>query len=87
MRLRSSALAERAMIPRRFTCDDEDLSPPLDWGDAPAKTCSFVLLCDDPDAVPNGWLGLGAKSPVEYHRSTIVLRLRRAASASWSSFL
>jgi hypothetical protein len=55
MYLRSGAFAERAVMPRRFTCDDTDLSPPLDWGEAPAETRSFALLCDDPDAPSGTW--------------------------------
>lgn len=55
MRLNSSAFADGAAIPRRFTCDGEDLSPPLDWSDAPAGTRSFVMLCDDPDAPAGTW--------------------------------
>jgi len=55
MRLRSSSFSDGATIPRRFTCDGEDLSPPLDWGEAPAGTRSFVLLCDDPDAPAGTW--------------------------------
>jgi Raf kinase inhibitor-like YbhB/YbcL family protein len=55
MWLRSSALAPDRAIPRRFTCDGENRSPPLDWGDAPAGTRSFVLLCDDPDAPAGTW--------------------------------
>ncbi len=55
MRLRSSAFSDGSAIPRRFTCDGEDLSPPLDWSDVPAATRSFVLLCDDPDAPAGTW--------------------------------
>jgi phosphatidylethanolamine-binding protein (PEBP) family uncharacterized protein len=50
MRLISTAFSDGATIPRRFTCDGEDVSPALQWFDAPAQTKSFVLLCDDPDA-------------------------------------
>lgn len=53
MRLRSSAFADGSAIPRRFTCDGENISPPLEWSDPPAGAKSFVLLCDDPDA-PGG---------------------------------
>jgi Raf kinase inhibitor-like YbhB/YbcL family protein len=55
MRLSSSAFSEGGVIPRRFTCDGENLSPPLQWADAPAETRSFVLLCDDPDAPAGTW--------------------------------
>ena len=55
MKLASSAFADGAAIPRRFTCDDENFSPPLTWSGAPAGTRSFVLLCDDPDAPAGTW--------------------------------
>jgi Raf kinase inhibitor-like YbhB/YbcL family protein len=55
MRLRSSAFSDGAIIPRRFTCDGEDVSPPLQWSDAPDGTRSFALLCDDPDAPAGTW--------------------------------
>ena len=55
MQLRSSGFRDGTTIPRRFTCDGEDLSPPLDWASAPAGTRSFVLLCDDPDAPAGTW--------------------------------
>ena len=55
MKLRSTGFTDGAPIPRRFTCDGEDLSPPLAWSGAPAATRSFVLLCDDPDAPGATW--------------------------------
>ncbi len=55
MRLNSTAFADGSAIPRRFTCDDADLSPPLNWSDAPTGTRSFTLLCDDPDAPAGTW--------------------------------
>ncbi len=55
MRLQSTAFGEGAAIPRRFTCDGEDRSPPLSWSGAPAETRSFVLLCEDPDAPRGTW--------------------------------
>lgn len=55
MRLRSSAFADGAELPRRFSCDGENVSPPLAWADAPAATRSFVLLCEDPDAPAGTW--------------------------------
>ena len=53
MQLGSSTFSDGDMVPRRYTCDGEDLSPPLIWNNPPAETKSFVLLCDDPDA-PSG---------------------------------
>lgn len=55
MRLTSSAFPDGSAIPRRFTCDGEDQSPPLAWSGVPEGTRSFVLLCDDPDAPAGSW--------------------------------
>ena len=55
MQLSSSAFSSGSAIPRRFTCDGENLSPPLDWRAAPPTTRSLVLLCDDPDAPAGKW--------------------------------
>ena len=55
MQLSSSAFSNGSVIPRRFTCDGEELSPPLDWEATPPTTCSFVLLCDDPEASAGKW--------------------------------
>jgi Raf kinase inhibitor-like YbhB/YbcL family protein len=38
------------MIPSKYTCDGEDISPPLQWDGAPDGTKSIALICDDPDA-------------------------------------
>jgi Raf kinase inhibitor-like YbhB/YbcL family protein len=55
MRLMSTDFSENETIPRRFTCDGEDVSPSLQWTGAPAETKSFVVLCDDPDAPAGVW--------------------------------
>jgi hypothetical protein len=55
MQLGSSAFSSGSAIPRRFTCDGEDRSPPLDWRAVPPATRSLVLLCDDPDAPAGKW--------------------------------
>jgi len=55
MQLGSTAFSDGSAIPRRYTCDGEDLSPPLEWSEAPAATRSFALLCDDPDAPGGTW--------------------------------
>jgi Raf kinase inhibitor-like YbhB/YbcL family protein len=48
--LSSSAFAQHTPMPRRYTADGENVSPPLQWSDAPAQTKSFALIVDDPDA-------------------------------------
>jgi Raf kinase inhibitor-like YbhB/YbcL family protein len=48
--LRSAAFADGEQIPPRYTCDGEDLSPPLEWTEPPAGTRSLALCVDDPDA-------------------------------------
>jgi len=55
MHLSSAAFADGGAIPKVFTCDGENLSPPLHWSDPPRGTRSFVLLCDDPDAPGGTW--------------------------------
>ena len=48
--LSSSAFASGGAIPKRYTCDDANVSPPLAWSGAPTGTKSFALIVDDPDA-------------------------------------
>ena len=48
--LTSPAFEPHGAIPPRFTCDGEDLSPPLSWRGTPAGTRSLALIVDDPDA-------------------------------------
>lgn len=50
LQLTSSAFAPGGEIPPRYTCEGQDLSPPLAWSGIPAETRSLVLIVDDPDA-------------------------------------
>jgi len=54
--LTSPAFASGAMIPDQYTCKGEDISPALEWSNAPAKTASFALIMDDPDAPAGDWV-------------------------------
>ena len=48
--LRSDAFAHGEDIPNKYTCQGEDISPPLSWANVPAGAKSLVLIIDDPDA-------------------------------------
>jgi Raf kinase inhibitor-like YbhB/YbcL family protein len=48
--LSSPAFQEGQAIPRKHSCDGENVSPPLRWEGAPAGTVAYALIVDDPDA-------------------------------------
>jgi Raf kinase inhibitor-like YbhB/YbcL family protein len=50
MELTSAAFADGEGIPQRYTCDGEDVSPPLAWTAPPGGTVTLALCVDDPDA-------------------------------------
>jgi len=52
----SSAFEQGGMIPAEYTCDGENISPPLKWDDVPAGTKSIALISDDPDAPAGTWV-------------------------------
>lgn len=53
----SSAFAAGETIPRKYTGDGEDVSPPLAFSGLPDGTQSIALICDDPDApTPQPWV-------------------------------
>ena len=54
--LTSTAFAPGEPIPQKYTCDGEDISPPLQWSDPPQGTQSFALIADDPDAPIGTWV-------------------------------
>ena len=56
MNLRSSAFQQEGLVPSQYTCDGANVSPPLTWSDPPAKTQSFALISDDPDAPVGTWV-------------------------------
>jgi len=51
-----SAFGSGAEIPQQYTCKGADNSPALAWSGAPAKTVSFALIMDDPDAPAGTWV-------------------------------
>jgi Raf kinase inhibitor-like YbhB/YbcL family protein len=58
----STAFTQGGTIPRRYTCDGADVSPPLAFAGVPANAAELVVLLEDPDA-PHGtfthWLMWG----------------------------
>ncbi len=49
MKLTSSAFQDHGIIPSRYTCEGENINPPLEISGVPPHTKSLVLLIDDPD--------------------------------------
>ncbi len=56
MQLTSSSFIPGGPIPARFTCDGEDINPPLEWRDVPVGAKSLAIITDDPDAPGGTWL-------------------------------
>lgn len=56
MQLTSPEFTHQEFIPRKFTCEGEDISPALTIEDIPAATKSLALIVDDPDAPMGMWV-------------------------------
>ena len=56
MKISSPAFAENSKIPKSYTCDGENASPPLTFADVPEGTRSLALIADDPDAPAGTWV-------------------------------
>jgi Raf kinase inhibitor-like YbhB/YbcL family protein len=52
----SSSFTEGGLIPKKHTCDAEDISPDLNWSGVPKEVKSLALICDDPDAPGGTWV-------------------------------
>jgi unsaturated rhamnogalacturonyl hydrolase len=56
IKITSSAFDEGGIIPSKYTCDGDDISPPLKWDSVPDGTKSIALISDDPDAPMGTWV-------------------------------
>ncbi len=56
IQLTSPVFEDGEAIPRKHTCDAEDVSPPLAWSHMPEGAKSTALICDDPDAPMGTWV-------------------------------
>lgn len=56
MKITSQAFSNNSYIPKKYTCDGENINPPLSINEIPANTKSLVLIVDDPDAPMGTWV-------------------------------
>jgi len=86
LQLTSPAWADGGVIPQTYTCDGEDMSPPLEINNVPVGAKSLALVVDDPDA-PSGsfihWLVWNIKPSA---KSLMEGKIPAEASAGSSSF-
>lgn len=65
--LRSPAFNDHTLIPDRYSADGGNISPPIEWSQAPSDTEELALVCEDPDA-PGGtfvhWVVSGVPATV-----------------------
>ncbi|MGA2254044.1 MAG: YbhB/YbcL family Raf kinase inhibitor-like protein [Thermoguttaceae bacterium] len=52
----STAFEAGRSIPKKYTGEGEDVSPPLAWSNVPKDTKEIALICDDPDAPAGTWV-------------------------------
>jgi Raf kinase inhibitor-like YbhB/YbcL family protein len=56
LEVRSTAFGHAKSMSDKYTCDDMDISPPIEWKNAPAGTKSFAIICETPDAPTGNWV-------------------------------
>lgn len=56
MKLESLVFSSNSFIPKKYTCEGENVNPPLKISEIPPETKSLVLIVDDPDAPGNNWV-------------------------------
>lgn len=56
IQITSPVFEDGGEIPKKYTCDDLDVSPPIEWMDMPEGTRTLAIVCDDPDAPMKTWI-------------------------------
>jgi Raf kinase inhibitor-like YbhB/YbcL family protein len=56
IKLTSAAFKEGQPIPRQYTCDGVNISPPLEWSGVPKTAKTITIIADDPDAPSGTWV-------------------------------
>jgi hypothetical protein len=56
IKIKSTAFEDGGLIPVKYSCDGENVSPPLFWSTTAAGIKSYALICDDPDAPAGTWV-------------------------------
>jgi len=56
LKLTSTAFKEGELIPKPYTCEGRNVSPPLVWAAPPEGSKTLALICDDPDAPMGTWV-------------------------------
>lgn len=56
MKLTSPAFVHNTLIPKKYTCEGDDVNPAFEIQNIPAKTQSLALIVDDPDAPRGTWV-------------------------------
>ena len=56
IKVTAAAFKEGEFIPKKFSCEGENVSPEISWTGIPAETKSIALICDDPDAPRGTWV-------------------------------
>jgi Raf kinase inhibitor-like YbhB/YbcL family protein len=56
IKLTSAAFKDGEAIPRAYTCDGANISPPLEWSGVPRTAKTIAIVCDDPDAPGGTWV-------------------------------
>ncbi len=56
IKVESTAFTEGGMIPKKYACEGQDLSPPISWSGIPEAAKSIAHIADDPDAPMGTWV-------------------------------